>query len=137
MTGRPSGNGPGPWDALPHGPRSSPPGPPEPPDTDPPAECPTPAPCGPLRRAVRIVNPYGLHQRVADRFSRVARQFASAVTVWNGEVRADGKSLIDLILLVAMPDSEVVLEVDGPDAGQAVGPLTEVLASPGGEDYTI
>ncbi|MBP3953777.1 HPr family phosphocarrier protein [Gemmata sp. G18] len=92
---------------------------------------------GPLRRVVRIVNPLGIHPRVADRFSRTARQYACTVTVWNGDARADGKSLWDLILLVAMQDAEIVLEVDGPDALRAVEPLVEVLASPGGEDYTI
>ena len=143
MTGRAGGNGPGPRDALPHGSRSSHSAPApvaasaEPPDTDPPTTTPPPCPSGPLRRVIRIVNPLGLHHRVADRFSRTARQFSCAVTVWNGEAKADGKSLWDLILLVALPDAELILEVDGPDAPQAVDPLTEVLASPGGEDYTI
>jgi phosphocarrier protein FPr len=92
---------------------------------------------GPLRRVVRIINPLGLHQRVADRFSRLANQFTCTVTVWNGEARADGKDLWELILLVALPDSEVIIEVTGPDALKAVEPLAEILASPGGEDYTI
>ena len=36
-----------------------------------------------------------------------------------------------------MPGAEVVLEVDGPDAAAAVQALADILASPGGEDYTI
>jgi phosphotransferase system HPr (HPr) family protein len=92
---------------------------------------------GPLRRTIRIINPLGLHHRVADRFSRTANQYTCTVTVWNGEARADGKSLWDLILLVAMPDAEVILEVEGPDAPHAVDPLAAILAAPGGEDYTI
>ncbi|VTR95372.1 phosphotransferase hpr-related protein : Phosphocarrier protein HPr OS=Neisseria weaveri LMG 5135 GN=l11_01330 PE=4 SV=1: PTS-HPr [Gemmata massiliana] len=133
MTGRSGGNGPGPLEALPQGACA-----PAPLDTDPPTGSETTMPeSGPLRRVVRIVNPLGLHQRVADRFSRTARQYACTVTVWNGDARADGKSLWDLILLVAMQDTELVLEVDGPDALKAVDPLVDVLASPGGEDYTI
>jgi phosphotransferase system HPr (HPr) family protein len=92
---------------------------------------------GPIRRTIRVTNPLWLHWRVADRFSRTAKGFASAVTVWNGETRADGKSPTDLLLLVALPGSEVVLEVDGPDADDAVEPLADILASPGGEDYAI
>lgn len=127
MTGRAGGNGPGPRDAIPPSVRAPAP----PPD-------PTPPPgCGPFRRVVRIVNPYGLHQRVADRFSRTASRYACTVTVWNGPARADGKSLWDLILLVALPGADVVLEVDGPDAPDAVEPLAAILASPGGEDYTL
>lgn len=92
---------------------------------------------GPIRRTVRVVNPLGLHQRVADRFTRTAKQFAADVTVWHGELRADGKSVWDLIMLVVLPDSEVVLEVEGPDAASAVEHLSEILAAPSGEDYTI
>jgi phosphocarrier protein HPr len=102
---------------------------------------PSPAPeangDGPLRRKVVVVNPLGLHMRAADRFCRAAKQYACAVTVWNGEARADGKSLLDLILLVALPGAELVLEVDGSDARDALESLADILAAVGGEDYTI
>ena len=145
MTGRAGGNGPGPRDALPPGSRSSPPAqptpqpaaPPQPPDAKPPTACSAPGAGGPLRRVVRIRNPLGLHPRLADRLLRTAKQYACTVTLWNGDKKADGTNIFDLILLVVLPDSEVVLEVDGPDASKAVDPLAEVLASPGGEDYTI
>jgi phosphocarrier protein HPr len=92
---------------------------------------------GPLRRTIRIINPLGVHFRVADRFSQAAQRFVCSVTVWNGENKADGKSMIDLVLLVMLPESEVVLEVDGDDAATALEPLTEILAASDGEDYTI
>lgn len=133
MTGRAGGTGPGSRETRPPGTCS--PAPPA--DTEPPAEAHAQADPGPIRRVVRVINPLGLHHRVADRFSRTANQFACTVTVWNGEARADGKSLWDLIMLVVMPNSEIVLEVAGPDAHKAVDPLAAVLASPGGEDYTI
>jgi phosphotransferase system HPr (HPr) family protein len=84
-----------------------------------------------------VVNPLGLHWRVAERFSRTAKGFTCAVRVWNGETPADGKSPTDLILLVALPGTELVLEVDGSDAREAIEPLAAILAAVGGEDYTI
>ena len=136
MSGRCGASGSGPRDALPPGAR--PPAPPQgggnpPPDTPAPA---APSP-GPFRRVIRVVNPLGLHHRVADRFSRTANLYSCTVTVWHGEARADGKNIWDLIMLVVLPDTEVVLEVDGPDAPKALEPLAGILASPGGEDYTI
>ena len=92
---------------------------------------------GPYRRVVRIVNPLGLHQRAADRFCRAAKQYSSAVSVCNGDRRADGKSIWDLIGLLVFPGMEVVLEVEGADAGAAIEPLADILGAPGGEDYTI
>lgn len=133
MTGRSGRMGPGSRDVLP-----SSAVPPAPPDTDPLGGSATPAPnCGPLRRVVRVRNPNGLHPRLADRFIRTAGLFACTITVWNGETKADGKNLWDLIMLVVLPETDVVLEVDGPDAPAAVEPLVEVLGSPAGEDYTI
>ncbi len=90
----------------------------------------------PQRRAIRVVNPLGLHHRVADQFSRTARQYTCTITVWNGTTRADGRSLIELILLVALPGCELVLEADGPDALPALDSLSVILAAPQGEDYT-
>jgi phosphotransferase system HPr (HPr) family protein len=86
---------------------------------------------GPLRRTVTVANPMGLHMRPATAFAQLARSYASAVTVWNGPTRADGKSPLDLILLVAMPGAELVLEVDGDDAATALDPLAAILADPG------
>jgi phosphotransferase system HPr-like phosphotransfer protein len=59
------------------------------------------------------------------------------VTLWNGDYRADGKNLWDLIALAVLPGTEVVLEVEGPDADAAIDPLAEILGAPAGEDYTI
>jgi phosphocarrier protein FPr len=75
--------------------------------------------------------------RLADRFTRTASQYTCTVTVWNGDSRANGANIWDLIGLLVMPDSDVILEVEGPDAQKAVDLLAEILGSPGGEDYTI
>lgn len=90
-----------------------------------------------LRRSVRVSNPLGLHQRAADRFARAAKRYSCAVTLWNGDRKADGKDLWDLIMLSVFPDTEVILEVDGVDASNALDPLAEILGAPNGEDYTI
>jgi phosphocarrier protein HPr len=124
MSSRATGSEQGARDSVPTSPR-----PPQP-DTAAP-------PTGPFRRVVQIVNPLGLHQRAADRFCRAAKQYASTVTVYNGDRRADGKSIWDLIGLLVFPGMEVVLEVEGPDAAPAIEPLAAILGAPGGEDYTI
>jgi len=124
MSSRVTGTGPGSRDAVPPAPRS--------PQPDPP-----PGGTGPFRRAVRITNPLGLHFRAADRFSRAAKQYSCTVRVLNGDLRADRKSLTDLLMLLVFPGMEVTLEVEGPDASAALDPLAAVLGAPGGEDYTI
>jgi len=67
--------------------------------------------------------------RPATAFAQTARTYRAAVTVYNGDRRADGKSSLDLILLIAEPGAELVLEVDGEDAGTAIEPLAALLAA--------
>jgi phosphotransferase system HPr (HPr) family protein len=90
-----------------------------------------------FRRTVRIRNPLGLHPRAADRFVRAAKKYSCAVTVWNGDLKADGKDLWALIALIVMPEAEVLLELDGADAPTALEALADILGDPSGEDYTI
>jgi len=86
---------------------------------------------GTLRRHVTIINPLGLHYRPAQVFSELAKKFQSRVTVWNGSTKADGLSLMELILLVALPGAELVLEVEGGDAEEAMENLAGILTAPG------
>lgn len=86
---------------------------------------------GPVRRTVTVANPMGLHMRPATAFAQLARTFDCQVTVWNGPAKADGKSSLDLILLVALPGVELVLEVEGDGADSAIDTLAEALACPG------
>ena len=89
---------------------------------------------GPLRRTVRVNNPFGLHMRPATMFAQAANRFRAVVTVWNGSKKANGKSSLDLILLIADPGSELQLEVQGEDAELAMDTLYELLSSSGEDD---
>jgi phosphocarrier protein HPr len=83
-------------------------------------------------RAVTVANPMGLHLRPASLFSQAARKFACRVTVWNGpDKKANGKEMLELVLLVALPGAELLVETDGDDAAEALAELVQVLADPG------
>jgi phosphocarrier protein HPr len=86
---------------------------------------------GPVRRTVTIANPNGLHMRPATQFAQRAKNYSARITVIHGERKADGKSSLDLILLIAMPGAELLLEIDGDDAEQASEALCEILSSRG------
>jgi phosphotransferase system HPr (HPr) family protein len=86
-----------------------------------------------LRRTVTVMNPQGLHMRPAATFAKLARQFQSTVTVRtvSREDRGvNGKSQLDLLLLVAGPGDQLVLEVSGEDAPVALAVLGEALEAP-------
>ena len=85
----------------------------------------------PLRAKVTISNSQGLHMRPMQAFVTLASRFQSTVHVSKqDDQRVDGKSLWDLMLLAAMPNTEVTVEVDGPDAPAALEALVAVLRAP-------
>lgn len=84
----------------------------------------------PVQRTVCVANPQGLHMRPSAAFVELAGRFQSNVTVTHEGRSVNGKSLWDLLLLAAMPGSELTLEADGPDAKQALDALSDLLSAP-------
>jgi phosphotransferase system HPr (HPr) family protein len=87
-----------------------------------------------LQCQVTITNPQGFHMRPAAAFAKRAAGFQSTVTLRNGDVQVNGKSLLELFMLVALPGTEVTLEVSGPDAQPALEALAAILAAPSPDD---
>ena len=85
---------------------------------------------GPLQRTVCLANPNGLHMRPSAAFVELAGRFRSNVTVHHDGRSVNGKSIWDLLLLAAMPGSELTLEVEGEDAKEALDALSALLATP-------
>jgi phosphocarrier protein len=89
---------------------------------------------GPLQQRVIICNPHGFHMRPKSAFARRAAQFQSEIRVlWNGQT-FNGKSMFELMLAAAPQGDEMTIEVEGPDAAEALGPLAAILADPGEQE---
>lgn len=65
---------------------------------------------------MKLVLPDALHARPADLLVRVARSFASSVTVVRAGKRADAKSILDVLALGAALGDTVDFEIAGEDA---------------------
>jgi phosphocarrier protein HPr len=97
---------------------------------------PPPADHTPLRATVVIRNPQGLHMRPAMMFARIATRYRSNVTVRAKDRAVNGKSLLNLMTLAALPGTELVLEVSGEDAAAALPVLTQALAAPSADEIS-
>jgi phosphotransferase system HPr (HPr) family protein len=75
----------------------------------------------------RINNKIGLHLRAAGEFVKIAAQFASEITVFNGDKWANGKSILGLASLAAARGSQIRIEVDGPDETDARAALEQLI----------
>jgi phosphotransferase system HPr (HPr) family protein len=84
----------------------------------------------PLRRSVLVTNPEGFHLRPVTAFAQRARQFLADVTVVRDDRRANGKSPMELMLVMVPQGSELVVEVSGEDAAEALEALAALIAAP-------
>ncbi|MEQ8849210.1 HPr family phosphocarrier protein [Botrimarina sp.] len=78
-------------------------------------------------RRVTVRQEHGLHMRPAELVARTAMQYVSEVTLRCEPHRADAKSILELIGLVAECGAELVIEARGPDAEAAVTRLAELF----------
>jgi phosphocarrier protein len=88
-------------------------------------------------RDIIVSNSMGLHARPAMAFVDLANQFTSEIKVTRtseGGITADGKSIMEMIMLEAAKDTPLKIEANGDDADQAVKKLAELFESKFGEE---
>jgi phosphocarrier protein len=88
-------------------------------------------------RDIIVSNKLGLHARPAMQFVDLANQFKSDIKVTKfGEEpgEADGKSVMEMIILAATEGTKMRIEADGEDAGEAVEKLAGLFESKFGEE---
>jgi phosphocarrier protein HPr len=89
------------------------------------------------RREVVICNKLGLHARPAMQFVDVANQFQSEIKVHKGGEEpedADGKSVMQMIILAAVEGTPLCIDAAGEDAERAVQTLAELVEGKFGEE---
>ena len=74
---------------------------------------------------VLILNRLGLHARPAMAFASMASSFRCAIKVhrMDNEERVDGKSVMQMLMLACTQGTEIEIEADGVDAGEAIAAL--------------
>jgi phosphotransferase system HPr (HPr) family protein len=88
-------------------------------------------------REVVISNKQGLHTRPVMKFVDIASRFASEIKVHKGgdePADADGKSVMQMIILAAETGTPLRIDAEGDDAEEAVRQLVELVESKFDED---
>jgi phosphotransferase system HPr (HPr) family protein len=84
-----------------------------------------------------VQNTMGLHARPAMQFVDMANSFASNITVRrmsDPPAEADGKSVMQMIILEATQGTQLRIEADGEDADRAVADLAGLFEAKFGEE---
>jgi len=80
-----------------------------------------------IKKNIIVKNKQGLHARPAALFVQIANRFDSQITVGKDNEVVNGKSIMGILTLGATRGSEIVLEVVGPDAEEAILELERLL----------
>ena len=84
---------------------------------------------------VTIVNRLGLHARAAAKLVRAATGFRSTVRLLRLDrgAAADAKSILSVLMLAAARGTELLITAEGPDEGQALDALCQLIGGGVGE----
>ena len=88
-------------------------------------------------RDIVVTNKLGLHARPAMQFVDLANQFKSEIKVTKfGEEpgEADGKSVMEMIILAATEGTKMRIDAEGEDAEEAVTKLVQLFEGKFGEE---
>lgn len=80
-----------------------------------------------IETEVTIKNPEGLHMRPAMQFVDLANTFTSKISVSNGDVSVDAKSIMQMTMLAATCGTSLKIQAQGPDAKGAAQALYELV----------
>ncbi len=84
-------------------------------------------------RTFTITDERGIHLRTANLMVQVASNFESAISVEKDGQEADGKSISDLLRLIAKQGTKITVRARGQDAKEAMEELGKLIEGQFGE----
>lgn len=80
-----------------------------------------------VNKKVMVTNRVGLHARPATFFIQKANEFKSSIWVEHDDRRVNAKSLLGILSLGIIKDTEIEIIANGADEKEAVGALADLL----------
>ena len=82
-----------------------------------------------LQREVEIINKLGLHARASARLTQLAGEFKSDIWLTRNGKRVNAKSIMGVMMLAAAKGTTIDIEIEGPDEGEAMQALIQLIAN--------
>ncbi len=86
-----------------------------------------------IQATSRISNRLGLHARASAKLTKLAGSFSCEVHMSRNGRRVNAKSIMGVMMLAAGMGTEVLIETEGADEGQAMAALQMLIDSKFGE----
>ena len=86
-----------------------------------------------IKHTATISNKLGLHARASAKLTKLAGGFASDVHLSRNGRRVNAKSIMGVMMLAAGLGSQILIEIEGADAQDAMDALRKLIESKFGE----
>lgn len=86
-----------------------------------------------IQQTITIQNKLGLHARASSKFVEVAKEYLATISVTSPFAKANGKSIMNMMLLQATCHSEINIETEGEDEQEAMAALLALVNDKFGE----
>ncbi|MCH9756218.1 MAG: HPr family phosphocarrier protein [Gammaproteobacteria bacterium] len=86
-----------------------------------------------IETQITIINKLGLHARASAKFVSTAGRFISQIDVTKDNKKVNGKSIMGVMMLAATQNSELTLEINGPDEESMTHALVSLVDNRFGE----
>jgi phosphocarrier protein len=81
-----------------------------------------------MTKDLTVANKLGIHARPAAQFVKIANRYQAEIYVEKDGEEVDGKSIMGLMMLAAGNGSVITVTADGPDEGDAMRELGDLIA---------
>jgi phosphocarrier protein HPr len=85
------------------------------------------------QQEIEIINKLGLHARASAKLTQTAGKYTAEVWVSRDGRKVNAKSIMGVMMLAAAKGAMVVIETDGPDEGEAMLALVQLISDKFGE----
>ena len=82
---------------------------------------------------IEIINKLGLHARAAAKVTQLANRYKSDILLARDGKRVNAKSIMGVMMLAAARGVQIGIEIEGPDEGEAMQALVELINNRFGE----
>jgi phosphocarrier protein HPr len=80
-----------------------------------------------IKENIEIINKLGLHARASTKFTQVANQFSSDISVTRNDKRVNAKSIMGVMMLAAAKGAVIEIEANGTDEVEAIAALKALV----------
>ena len=87
------------------------------------------------KKELIIKNKLGLHARAAAKIVSVTNKFDSNITITSGEIIADAKSIMKILMLAAPKGTEIEISASGKDEDRALKTLETLIIDKFDEEW--